>query len=300
MPESAERRAAMHATDTVVAPPLNRVAIMGSPQKSAAAETMVRLRRWLDDRVAVVFAEQTFDSSAVLAHKPDVLIVLGGDGTLITAVHGLGETQVPILGVNLGKLGYLAEFTIEQLEREGEFLFKTGLPLVRRAMLDVRHTGADGTSFRTLAVNDCVVLAGPPYRIVEVRVDVDADLVAHVRGDGLIIASSSGSTAHNLSAGGPILDPTDDSFVLTPICPHGLTYRPLVMRSNREINISATQANAGTTVVIDGQTARPYRLADKLTISRYPADFQLVRNPRHSIWHALRRKLKWGDGPQRG
>jgi NAD+ kinase len=276
---------------------MKRVAIIGSPEKLSAAETLERTKRWLADRAEVVFADLTYDSKRALAEKPDLLIVLGGDGTMIAAVHNLREQQLPIVGVNLGKLGFLAEFTIEQLEQEGDFLFAGELPLTRRVMLDVALQQVAGTTFRTPAVNDCVVLAGPPFRMIHMTVEADGDEVAQLRGDGLIIATASGSTAHNLSAGGPILAPTAESFILTPICPHALTYRPLVMDARSRIVLRVTQANPGTTVAIDGQTSRPFHSSDRIEISRYAADFLLVRNPKDSAWSALRRKLMWGEGP---
>ena len=276
---------------------MRRVAIIGSPEKPSAAETLERTKRWLADRAEVVFAELTYDSKRALAEKPDLLIVLGGDGTMIATVHNLREQQLPIVGVNLGKLGFLAEFTIEQLEQEGGFLFAGELPLTRRVMLEVARQNAAGTTFRTPAVNDCVVLAGPPFRMIHMTVEADGDEVAQLRGDGLIIATASGSTAHNLSAGGPILAPTAESFILTPICPHTLTNRPLVMDARSRIVLRVTQANPGTTVAIDGQTSRPFHSSDRIEISRYAADFLLVRNPKDSAWSALRRKLMWGEGP---
>ena len=276
---------------------MRRVAIIGSPEKPSAAETLERTKRWLADRAEVVFADLTYDSKRALEERPDLLIVLGGDGTMIATVHNLREQQLPIVGVNLGKLGFLAEFTIEQLEQEGGFLFAGELPLTRRVMLEVALQNTAGTTFRTPAVNDCVVLAGPPFRMIHMTVETDGDEVAQLRGDGLIIATASGSTAHNLSAGGPILAPTAESFILTPICPHTLTNRPLVMDARSRIVLRVTQANPGTTVAIDGQTSRPFHSSDRIEISRYAADFLLVRNPKDSAWSALRRKLMWGEGP---
>jgi len=276
---------------------MRRVAIIGSPEKPSAAETLERTKHWLADRAEVVFADLTYDSNRVLAEKPDLLIVLGGDGTMIAAVHSLREQQLPIVGVNLGKLGFLTEFTIEQLEQEGGFLFTGELPLTRRLMLDVTLQRTAGTTLRTPAVNDCVVLAGPPFRMIHMTVEADGDEVVQLRGDGLIIATASGSTAHNLSAGGPILAPTAESFILTPICPHALTNRPLVMDARCRIVIRVTQANQGTTVAIDGRISHPFHASDRIEISRYAADFLLVRNPKDSAWSALRRKLMWGEGP---
>lgn len=276
---------------------VRRVAIIGSPDKPGAAETLERARRWLADRADVVFSEITYDSQRALANQPDLLVALGGDGTMIAAVHGLRERQLPIIGVNLGKLGYLADFTIEELENEGGFLFSGELPVTRRVMMDVCLEHVDGRCTHTPAVNDCVFLAGPPFRMIQVTVEVDGDEVAVVRGDGLIIATPSGSTAHNLAAGGPIVEPTGEAFILTPICPQALSYRPLVMDARRRIVARVDQANEGTTVATDGRVCHPFQASDRVVITRYGADFLLVRNPKRSEWHALRRKLRWGEGP---
>ncbi len=277
--------------------PVERVAVIGSPDKPGAPEILERALKWLESRTNVVFSEITYDSQRVLTEQPDMLMVLGGDGTLIAAVHGLRKQQLPILGINLGKLGYLADFTIEELESEGDFLFSGELPVTRRAMMNVTFEHLDGRSTETPAVNDCVILSGPPFNMIQVQVEADGDEVARVRGDGLIVATPSGSTAHNLAAGGPIVEPTGEAFILTPICPQALTYRPLVMNSQRRIVMRVLQANEGTRVATDGQVVRPFRATDQIVITRYPADFMLVRNPKHSEWHALRRKLRWGEGP---
>lgn len=293
-PNSAGTADASQPLDTLV----RRVAIVGSPDKPDAAELLPRVMRWVGARAEVVFGEITYDSSAALAAAPDLLMVLGGDGTLIAAVHGLGVRQVPIVGINIGKLGYMADYTIEELEREGDFLFSGQLPITRRAMMDVALEAREGEGLRLPAVNDCVITAGPPFHMIELHVAVDGDAVAEVRGDGLIIATPSGSTAHNLAAGGPIVEPTGDAFILTPICPQALTYRPLVLHAGRRIVVAPSQTNDGTTAVIDGRATRSLRAGERVVITRYGADFLLVRNPRRSEWHALRRKLRWGEGPK--
>lgn len=261
---------------------------------------MNRLQAWLRGRADVVFAQLTYDSDKVLAENPDLLFVLGGDGTLIAAAHNLREHQLPIVGINLGKLGFLAEFTIDEVEKEGGFLFDGELPVTRRLMLNVELERSDGTFFETPAVNDCVVTSGPPFRMIELNVEADGDRVSEIRGDGLIVATASGSTAHNLSAGGPILEPSAQAIIITPICPHALTFRPLAIDARRRIVVRATRCNEGTTVAIDGHLCRPFQASDCLVITRHPADFLLVRNPRRSVWHALRRKLMWGQNPQNG
>ncbi len=282
--------------DTVVRP-MRRVALIGSPDKPTAEETLVRASRWFAARAEVVFSEITYGSKRALAARPDMLVVLGGDGTLITAAHNLGVHQIPIVGINLGKLGYLADFTIEELEREGDFLFGGELPVTRRVMMDVALEHVDGRCHRSPAINDCVILAGRPFHMIQMVVEADGTEVTSIRGDGLIMATPSGSTAHNLAAGGPILEPTGAAFILTPICPQTLAFRPLVMDAGRRIVVRLSQANEGTTVAIDGRVMQPFQASDRIVITRYEADFLLVRNPRRSEWHALRRKLRWGESP---
>jgi len=293
--EAATRRS--DATPDTIVRPVERMAIIGSPDKPGAPALLERVRAWIGRRAEIVFADITYDSRKVLGTAPDLLVVLGGDGTLIAAVHNLRERQLPILGINLGKLGYLADFTIEDLEREGDFVFSGQLPLTRRAMMDVRLEHVDGRKIQSPAVNDCVVLAGPPFHMIRLRVDVDGDEVADMRGDGLIVSTASGSTAHNLAAGGPILEPTGDGFILTPICPQALTFRPLVLDARRRIVVRIAQANPGTTLAIDGGQCHPFQESDRVVLTRYSADFLLVRNPKRSEWTALRRKLRWGEGP---
>lgn len=276
-----------------------RVAVIGAPDKPTVPPTFARTCRWLRDRCEVVHAEITSAGGAALAGNPDLLVVLGGDGTLIAAVHDLGGRQVPIVGINLGKVGYLTEFTIDELEREGDFLFREPLPVSRRVMLAVEVERSNSVC-QTLAVNDCVLLSGPPYRMIELRIEADGEEVAEMRGDGLIVATASGSTAHNLSAGGPILDPTAEAVLLTPMCPHALTFRPLALDARRRIVVRCTRVNDGTALVIDGRETHPFRVGDRVTLTRHPSEFLLVRNPRRSPWYALRHKLMWGETPRNG
>lgn len=276
-----------------------RVALIGSPEKPAVPAMLERTRRWLDSKAEVVFCERTYESGRALAQRPDLLLVLGGDGTLLAAIRNLGTAQLPIVGVNLGKLGFLAEFTIEELESESGFLFEGDLPVTPRVMLDVRFRPTAGEGCDTLAVNDCVLFAGAPFRMIELSIEADGEEVAEIRGDGLIVSTASGSTAHNLSAGGPILEPTAEAFVVTPICPHALTFRPVVVHADRKLRIRVRESNEGSQLAIDGFTRRRFSPGDCVEITRYPAKCLLVRNPRRSVWYALRRKLMWAQSPGR-
>jgi NAD+ kinase len=275
-----------------------RVAAIGSPDRRLnAAATLDRLRRWLSTRAELIFDELTYEAQRAAEKNPDLLFVLGGDGTLITAVQKLGRHQIPIVGVNIGKLGYLADFTIGELEQSGDFLFQGPLPFTRRVILDVRIESAGGESREIPAVNDVVIHAGAPFRMIDIAVKADGAELVEVTGDGLIVATPSGSTAHNLAAGGPILEPTSQQVILTPICPHSLTHRPLTLDVHRKIVVTVLRANEGTAAVIDGTTQFAFQPGDRLCLTRFESDFLLVRNPSQSDWHALRHKLDWGRRP---
>lgn len=278
---------------------MKRVAMLGSPDKDDVREMMDRVRGLISSRAEIVYEALSYDSQAALATGPELFISFGGDGTLISIVQGLDHQQVPVMGVNLGKLGYLAEFTVSHFDRECDFLFANGLPYSRRVMLEVQLERTNGEVLRSPAINDCVILAGQPFRMIELHIEADGDDVAMLRGDGLVMATPSGSTAHNLSAGGPILEPTAEAFILTPICPHALTFRPLVTDARRVIDVELIAVNEGTTASIDGQINWSLQAGDHLRIQRHDADFQLVRNPEKSLWWSLRRKLMWAAAPVR-
>lgn len=271
-----------------------RVYILANPHKDSAFRTLADLREWMSSRAEIVGAEITEDYSGILHSNPDRLIVLGGDGTMLGVARVLEDRQVPMIGVNLGKLGYLAEFSVEDLKETFDLVVANDTLVCKRMMLEVR---LDESANALLAVNDCVIQAGPPFRVIELDVHVDGEHLTTVSGDGLIIATPSGSTAHNMSAGGPILLPGLRAFVLTPLSPHSLTHRPLAVESDSLIHVSVSQANPGTVVSIDGQLTLPLSSGSGLTVKRGPIEFPMVRNPKYSRFHTLVTKLQWGRLP---
>ena len=271
-----------------------RVYIAGNPDKPTAPQALEDLQAWLAERAEVVGAELACDPQNIVAARPDRVIVLGGDGTMLGVARSLGSEQIPIIAVNLGKLGYLADFSLEDLKDTFDRVVADAKLISRRMILGVSLPGANGSE---LALNDCVIHAGPPFRVVRLAVRVDGEPLTTVCGDGLIVATPGGSTAHNVSAGGPILQPGISAFVLTPLSPHSLTHRPLVVECDSTIEVTAITANEGTVVSLDGQRTVPLRTDEVVVIRRSPIDLQLVRNPKHSRFHTLVTKLKWGQLP---
>jgi len=275
--------------------PLPRVAIVYNPDKLQAEVTMASLVTSLADRAEVVATGVVAEVPKLACDRADRLIVLGGDGSILAAARSLTDRQIPIVGVNFGKLGFLAEFSVEALEEHLEAVLTDTAIVSQRMMIEatIRRDSAPVT--RLVAANDCVVHAGPPYRMIELSMAVDDVELTRVGGDGLVLATPSGSTAHNMSAGGPIVQPVTRAIVLSPINPHSLTHRPLVVAGDSVIDVVAVQVNLGTTLVIDGQVSMPIEKGDRITVRRWPHNFQLVQNPGQPKWHTLTTKLKWGQ-----
>lgn len=223
----------------------------------------------------------------------DMVVVLGGDGSILRGCRQLGQRQLPILGVNLGRLGFLTDLSPQE--------FCTGMPLlcngqysiVEHLMFECTHHRSDGTTVRDLGLNEVTVTSGGSLRMLDIHLRIDEEDVTTFSCDGLIISTPVGSTAHNLSAGGPILRQELQVFAITPICPHTLTVRPIVDSASRTFRLSVKEAPAGVMVVIDGQISRPMERNDYVTVRRAAQTLKLVRLPGHSYYGTLHRKLGW-------
>ena len=276
--------------------PRKRVYLFGNPSKPHAHDALEKLRLAAASRFEVLGA--SLDKQIpIAAREADRIVVVGGDGTLIAVARSLAERPVPLIGVNVGKLGFLAEFLLEDLIAEFDRAVQDDSLISRRAALEV-HIENGGRPHVSPAINDCVIQAGPPFRLITLRVLLDGAHLSNVAGDGLIVCTPSGSTAHNLSAGGPIVQPDVDAMILTPLNPHSLTHKPIVVNRDSKLEIQALVVNEGTTAMIDGQESHPLRKNDRVTVRRYAHDFLLVRNPRHDRWHNLVTKLHWGQAPK--
>jgi len=271
-----------------------RVVVVYNPDKPYVEATKATLMEDLRRRIDVVATGTIAETTRLAESNPDRLIVLGGDGSILAVVRALKERQVPIIGVNFGKLGFLAEFTAEELDKNLALAVGDSAIVSPRMMITAEIAGNGRQAAQSVAVNDCVVQAGPPFRMIELSVSVNRDHLTNISGDGLVLATPNGSTAHNMSVGGPILQPETRAIVLSPISAHSLTHRPLVFAGDSVIEVVACSVNEGTTLVIDGQVSLPVHVGDRITVRRWPADFQLVRNPAQAEWHTLTTKLKWG------
>ena len=234
-----------------------------------------------------------------LATEVDVLIAFGGDGTLLAAAGSVAGSPVdiPVLGVNLGHLGFLTEIGRHELTAALDAMLAGRTRLETRLLLTGRVERAGQLAAQRLALNDIVITRGPLSRMIEIDVTVDGDFVCHVKADGLIVATATGSTAYNLSAGGPIVHPSVDAFLLTPIAPHTLTNRPLVLPATAEVAMRPVIDPQSTDILVtfDGQHGVPLQRDDAIVVGRAARRLSFLRTTTRTHFDMLRDKLKWGN-----
>jgi NAD+ kinase len=230
----------------------------------------------------------------------DLVLVLGGDGTFLRAARLIAPAETPLLGVDLGTLGFLAEVVYAELPHALERVFAGDYRLENRMLLDVRHHRHGETLARQTALNEGVVLKGTSSRMLELEVFADDSLVARYGTDGMILATPTGSTAYALSAGGPIMAPDVPAWILAPICPHSLTARPLVMSSDTLVRVVAKERAEGALLSADGFTVGLLRPGDEATFRRSDHVVRLVTLKPPDFFNSLRDKLRWGDPREEG
>ena len=229
--------------------------------------------------------------------RQDLVVVLGGDGTILRTCRQLGTNQLPMLGVNLGRLGFLADLSPAEFEDKFPLLLRKEFHVVHHLMLECRLIHTDGSRESFLGLNEAAVLTGAALRMVDIQMRIDGERVAMYSCDGLIISTPVGSTGHSLAAGGPVLRQDLQAFVITPISPHTLTNRPLVDSADCVFEMTLPDVLDGVMLVVDGQISRPLTTGDRVEVRRAGVTFQLARLPGHSYYDTLHRKLSWGGGP---
>ncbi|HSF66545.1 MAG TPA: NAD(+)/NADH kinase [Nitrospiraceae bacterium] len=248
----------------------------------------------LDTTSAALLGERGGFQKTQLASKADVLLVLGGDGTMLNAARLAGERGIPILGVNMGGLGFLTEVRLENLYPSLERVFANDFVLDERLMLRTHIHRHGETVAQGVVLNDVVISKGTLARMIELKIAIQGRFVTNLRGDGLIVSSPTGSTAYSLSAGGPIIDPAVQSLILTPVCPHTLTHRPLIVPGGAAIDVTLTSKDDGAMSTLDGQVGVAITQGDTVVIQTSEHRTRLIRFPESNYYDVLREKLKWG------
>jgi len=279
-----------------------RVAVIAKRVSREALETAAELAGWLQRRGIEVAVDEAlrelwdpgedglFDPSG----DYDLVVVLGGDGTLLSVARNL-EKEVPVLGANLGNLGFLTEVRRNELYPALLRVLKGDYEVEERTLLDVTLKSTDGEKKTYRVLNDAVINKSALARIVELMLEVDGKRVANYRSDGLIISTPTGSTAYNLSADGPIVSPTLPVVVLTPICPHTLSQRPIVVPGASTIEVTLVTDQEEVYLTLDGQEGTAMKVGDTISVRRSDAVVRLVRVTDRTFYDSLRDKLHWGE-----
>jgi len=294
-----------------------RVLIVANKRKAAVVAALEKVVPRIE-RAGQIVGVDVEDETETIRADADVILVLGGDGTLLSAARRLRGRQIPLLGVNFGRLGFLASFTPKQFEDHFEEFIARKLPITPREVLEVsvlpaekkcRYGDASEVEkkrrFVSTALNDAVITAGPPFHMIELEIAADGQdpenhaAWAGIRyfGDGVIVSTASGSTAYNVSAGGPIISPNVEALCVTPICPHSLSFRPVVISSRATVVITAILVNEGRTIFCDGQESTRLVAGERAVIRRSAEPVLLVENPESQEWHTLAAKLNWAANP---
>ena len=270
-----------------------RVILLSTGQRPHFLEGIQRLRPVIGQYADIV-AEDFSGQEDVSGVEADLAIVLGGDGSILRAAHQMGQRQLPVIAVNLGKLGFLADISPDELPKILDELFTGQLQVVEHLMFDCRVIRGGEVRFRQLGLNEIAVRTGPPFLLMDIHLYVDSELVTTYSGDGLILSTPVGSTAYSLSAGGPILRKDLEAVVITPVSPHTLTMRPVVDSADRVYEMEVGQPHSEASAVVDGRMLCRLEPGDRIRVSRAPVRFRLVAPPDHNYYRTLREKLNWG------
>ncbi|MHC4717771.1 MAG: NAD(+)/NADH kinase [Planctomycetota bacterium] len=273
-----------------------RILIFANMDKPNVPEEIERLGPWIAERGEIVSVADAHDPHELKEATADLCIVFGGDGTLLAAARWLAPAGIPMMGVNMGKLGFLADFSVEHMQKHLEDILAGKVAPMERMMLQVRAIGPDRT-FSSLAANDVAVTAGEPFRMIELRVGQGDEEIATYLGDGVVVATPTGSTGYNLSAGGPILDPSLEAIVVTPVAAHTLAMRPIVIQSDVPVRITTNRINPGTTLFVDGQVSTGLVEGQTIEVCRAECSARIVPHPGRTFFARLTEKLQWGRSP---
>ncbi|MEZ6141099.1 MAG: NAD(+)/NADH kinase [Zavarzinella sp.] len=272
-----------------------RFIILGNGQKPRVPQEADRLHRRLVELGAEVLLIDLFRERNLQQVQADIALVLGGDGAILRAANQMATNQIPVLGVNLGRLGFLADLDPDEVTSCLAAILQGDYTTTSHLMLECRLQ-TNGACSTFLGLNEMIVRSGPPFKMLDLEVLVDQQVVSRFLGDGMIISTPIGSTAHSLSAGGPILGQQIDAMVMTPLSGHTLTARPLVDSADKVYTIRVRNAE-GAWLVVDGQTIAEVFDGNELRVSRSPTVFRLVKIPTKNYYHTLREKLHWGTTP---
>ncbi|HVT30420.1 MAG TPA: NAD(+)/NADH kinase [Lacipirellulaceae bacterium] len=270
-----------------------RTFILANGQRPGICQAIEKLRPKIERYLPIVGVSLDFGAELSIGDA-ELAIVLGGDGSILRAAHQMGYHQLPVLGVNLGRLGFLAALQPEQLDQALPEIAAGRHQITKHLMIECTATRAGKPLYHSLGLNEAALLAGPPFTMLDIQLYVDGELATTYSCDGLIVSTPIGSTAHSLSAGGPILRNDMQALVILPISPHTLTHRPVVDSADRTFELAVPEPHEGTSLVCDGRVLGTLAPDDRVKIVRSAAQFQLVEVCGQGYYRTLHDKLGWG------
>jgi NAD+ kinase len=285
--------------------PFHTVGIISRPRRSNLAAVVPPLLHWFAAHgIRAIYDTETASSlhgackglkRTEVAEESQLLLVLGGDGTLLAAARVAAPLGIPILPINMGSLGFLTSFKLEEMYPALEDILAGRFSCSERVLLDAALEREGAVIERQSLVNEACINKGALARMIDLKLTIDAEFVCRYRADGLIVATPTGSTAYSLSAGGPIVHPAVESWVITPICPHTLSDRPLVVRDSSLVEVDLSAGTESVFLTLDGQTGIPMQAGDRVLMKRAAEKLKLIQPPKKSYFEILRSKLKWGE-----
>jgi NAD+ kinase len=289
--------------------PIKRIGVVIKPGLPKALATVAELLRWLTARGLQLYAGPSLDHAALVAQTGgtlhaieleemagtvDLIVVLGGDGSMIGTARVMGDYDIPVLGINYGTLGYLSEFRVEEMFPALETVLAGDFLIEERVRLSVELLSGDKLPVHNRALNELVVNKAAMARIIDIEARMNGQLISQFRADGLIISTPTGSTAYNLSAGGPVVYPSMNALVITPICPFRLSDRPIVVPDDAIIEVSIKTPGEEVYLTLDGQIGHEVEVGDRILIRKSRTTFKIVQPANRNYFDVLRDKLRWG------
>jgi NAD+ kinase len=285
--------------------PFKKIGVISRPRRSNLSSVVPPLMKWLEARhLQVLYDTETAGAlpkpargvtREEVAAGSELLLVLGGDGTLLAAARVAAPIGIPILPINMGSLGFLTSFMTDELYPALEDVLAGKVIISERVMLHAQLMRGSKTVDKQSVLNEVVINKGALARMIEVELMVDDAFVCRYRADGLIVASPTGSTAYSMSAGGPIIHPSVPAMIITPICPHTLSDRPVVISDSSTVDVKLSKGTESVFLTLDGQKGIPLQATDRIHITRAEQKLKLIQTPKKSYFDILRSKLKWGE-----
>ncbi|MBZ4644466.1 MAG: inorganic polyphosphate/ATP-NAD kinase [Deferribacteraceae bacterium] len=249
----------------------------------------------LEKRAAEALDSKEFSDDSEIREEADLLVVLGGDGTLISAIRLLQDKDTPVMGINLGRLGFLTDTKLENAKATLDEVFSGNFSIEKRMKFDITVKKGDNTTFKTKVINDLVINKGALARIIDIDVSVDNLFMNTYRADGIIVSTPTGSTAYTLAAGGPIVYPTLNSIIVTPICPHALSHRPIVLHETSKLQIKVRNLDDKVFITCDGQEGKKMEANETVYVEKSNSSANLIVTKHHNYFTLLKEKLGWGS-----